>query len=124
MTNNTHVGSALDDLLAEDGILAEVNAIALKRVLAWQVLQEMQSRGLSKSQMAVAMSTSRPSLDRLLDPSNISVTLKTMDRAAAVLGKRLRIELVDVQEPEPISVNQHSTNSTSLGSVKNYTLSH
>jgi antitoxin HicB len=97
MTHNTHVGSPLDDLLEEDGILAEVNAIAIKRVLAWQVLQEMQSRGLSKSQMALAMSTSRPSLDRLLDPINTSVTLKTMDRAAAVLGKRLRIELVDGQ---------------------------
>lgn len=105
MKNNTHVGSSLDDLLEEDGILAEVNAIALKRVLAWQVLQEMQSRGLSKSQMAMAMSTSRSSLDRLLDPSNTSVTLKTMDRAAAVLGKRLRIELVDIESSEPLSVN-------------------
>jgi antitoxin HicB len=105
MKNNTHVGSSLDDLLEEDGILAEVNAIALKRVLAWQVLQEMQNRGLSKSQMAVAMSTSRSSLDRLLDPSNTSVTLKTMDRAAAVLGKRLRIELVDIESSESLSVN-------------------
>ncbi len=105
MKNNTHVGSSLNDLLEEDGILAEVNAIVLKRILAWQVLQEMQSRGLSKSQMAVAMSTSRSSLDRLLDPSNTSVTLKTMDRAAAVLGKRLRIELVDIEASEPLSVN-------------------
>jgi len=97
VTHNPHVGSSLDDLLAKDGMLAEVNAMAIKRVLAWQILEEMQNRGLSKSQMAVAMSTSRPSLDRLLDPSNTSVTLKTMDRAAAVLGKRLRIELVDLQ---------------------------
>lgn len=124
MTNNTHVGSSLDDLLEEDGILAEVNAVSLKRVLAWQLLQEMKNRGLSKSQMAVAMNTSRPSLNRLLDPSNISVTLKTMDRAAAVLGKRLRIELVDVRQPEAISVTQDSTNSTSSGSVKDYVLSH
>jgi antitoxin HicB len=100
MTNNPYIGSSLDDLLEEDGVLAEVNAVALKRVLAWQVLQEMKRRGLSKSQMAVAMSTSRPSLDRLLDPSNTSITLKTMDRAAAILGKRLRIELVDIQESE------------------------
>lgn len=104
MTDNSCIGSSLDDLLEEDGILAEVSAVALKRVLAWQVLQEMKKRGLSKSQMAVAMNTSRPSLDRLLDPDNISVTLKTMDRAAAVLGKRLCIELVDVQEPEATSV--------------------
>jgi antitoxin HicB len=100
MTNNPYIGSSLDDLLEEDGILAEVNAMALKRVLAWQVLQEMKKRGLSKSQMAVAMNTSRPSLDRLLDPNNVSVTLKTMERAAAILGKRLRIELVDIQEGE------------------------
>ena len=110
MTNNPYIGSSLDDLLEEDGILAEVNAVALKRVLAWQVRQEMKNRGLSKSQMAVAMSTSRPSLDRLLDPSNISVTLKTMDRAAAILGKRLRIELVDVREPRAVPVDQeHSS---------------
>jgi antitoxin HicB len=57
-------------------------------------------KALSKSQMAVAMNTSRPSLDRLLDPNNISITLKTMERAAAILGKRLRIELVDIQEGE------------------------
>jgi antitoxin HicB len=103
MTHNPHIGSSLDNLLEEDGILAEVNAVALKRVLAWQVLQEMKNRGLSKSQMAAAMSTSRPSLERLLDPSNVSVTLKTMDRAAAVLGKRLRIELVDVQDSKTTS---------------------
>jgi antitoxin HicB len=100
MTNNPYIGSSLDDLLEEDGVLAKVNAVALKRVLAWQVLQEMKKRGLSKSQMAVAMNTNRPSLDRLLDPNNISVTLKTMERAAAILGKRLRIELVDIQESE------------------------
>ncbi len=95
MINSSHVGSSLDDFLEEESILAEVNAIALKRVLAWQILQEMEKRGLSKSQMAASMSTSRSSLDRLLDPANTSVTLKTMDRAAAILGKRLCIELVD-----------------------------
>ncbi|NEQ42757.1 MAG: XRE family transcriptional regulator [Leptolyngbya sp. SIOISBB] len=98
MTNNPHIGSSLDDFLEEDGVLAEVNALALKRVLAWQLLQAMHQRGLSKSQMAVFMKTSRSSLDRLLDPDNTSVTLKTMDRAAAILGKRLQIELVDIQE--------------------------
>jgi antitoxin HicB len=106
MNNNSHIGSSFDDLLEEDGILAEVNAVALKRVLAWQVLQEMKNRGLSKSQMASAMRTSRPSLDRLLDPDNTSVTLKTMERAAIVLGKRLRIEIVDAQEPEASLVGQ------------------
>lgn len=119
MTHNPHVGSSLDDLLEEDGILAEVNAIALKRVLAWQLLQEMQTRGLSKSQMAVAMSTSRPSLDRLLDPSNTSVTLKTMGRAATVLGKRLRIELVDPQEAGArFNPSSHGESGTSITRVE------
>jgi antitoxin HicB len=113
MTNNSYIGSSLDELLEEDGILAEVSAVALKRVLAWQVLQEMKNRGLSKSQMAVAMRTSRPSLDRLLDPNNSSVTLKTMERAATVLGKRLRIEIVDAQGPEASSASQRLANSTS-----------
>lgn len=103
MTSNPHIGSSLDDLLEEDGILAEVNAIALKRVLAWQVAQEMHSKGINKSEMAAAMNTSRTSLNRLLDPANTSITLKTMDRAAAVLGKRLRIDFVDIEETEAVS---------------------
>ena len=96
MTNATHVGSSFDNLLEEEGILAEVSAIALKRVLAWQIAQAMESQGFSKASMADAMNTSHSALDRLLDPENIAVTLKTMDRAATVLGKQLRIELVDV----------------------------
>ncbi|MEL6469132.1 MAG: Fis family transcriptional regulator [Cyanobacteria bacterium J06623_4] len=104
MTHNPHIGSSLDELLEEDGILAEVSAIAIKRVLAWQVAQEMSNLGLSKSQMAAQMKTSRTSLDRLLDPENTSVTLKTLERAATVLGKRLQIELVDMDVNEAIVV--------------------
>lgn len=96
MTHNPHIGSSLDELLEEDGILAEVSTIAIKRVLAWQVAEAMSNMGLNKSQMAEQMRTSRTSLDRLLDPENMSVTLKTLERAAAVLGKRLQIELVDI----------------------------
>lgn len=96
MTHNPHIGSSLDELLEEDGILAEVNAIAIKRVLAWQVSEAMSNQGLNKSQMAEQMMTSRTSLDRLLDPENTSVTLKTLERAATVLGKRLHIALVDI----------------------------
>lgn len=96
MIDSTHVGSSFDDFLEEEGILAEVSAIALKRVLAWQIAQAMEIQGFSKASMADAMNTSRSALDRLLDPENIAVTLKTMDRAAAVLGKQLRVELVDV----------------------------
>ncbi|MGB3297335.1 MAG: Fis family transcriptional regulator [Phormidesmis sp.] len=97
MTHNPHIGSSLDELLEEDSILAEVSAIAIKRVLAWQVSQAMSNLGLSKSQMAAQMRTSRTSLDRLLDPDNTSVTLKTLERAATVLGKRLQVELVDIE---------------------------
>lgn len=123
MTNNPHIGSSLDDFLEEDGVLAEVNAVALKRVLAWQLLQEMDKRGLSKSQMAASMHTSRSSLNRLLDPGNTSVTLKTMDRAAAILGKRLRIELDDIQDsPTYISTIQQPDRVTSASSAKSYAL--
>ena len=95
MKIHQHVGSSLDDLLEEEGMLSEVNTLALKRVLVWQVSQEMEAKGISKSAMAKAMSTSRAALDRLLDPENTSVTLHTLDRAASVIGKRLRIELAD-----------------------------
>lgn len=95
MINELHAGSSFESFLQEEGILAEVNAIAIKRVLAWQVAQVMHEQGLSKTEMAKAMNTSRAALERLLDPENTSVTLKTMDKAAKVIGKRLRIELVD-----------------------------
>lgn len=99
MTHNPYVGSTLDELLEEDGTLEEDDAVALKRVLTWQILQEMQEKGLNKSQMALSMNTSRSSLNRLLDPSNPSITLTTMHRAASILGKRLKIELVDATDP-------------------------
>ncbi|MEL6855807.1 MAG: helix-turn-helix transcriptional regulator [Cyanobacteria bacterium J06607_13] len=105
MTHNPHIGSSLDELLEEDGILSEVSAIAIKRVLAWQVSEAMSNRGLSKTQMAEQMQTSRTSLDRLLDPENTSVTLKTLARAATVLGKRLQIELVDADASDTAAVS-------------------
>ncbi|MGB3291846.1 MAG: Fis family transcriptional regulator [Phormidesmis sp.] len=114
MMNKTHVGSSFDDFLEEDGILAEVSAVALKRIVAWQIAQAMETQGLNKASMADAMNTSRSALDRLLDPENIAVTLKTMDRAATVLGKQLRIELVDVDENQaPTVADTGQTNSTS-----------
>ncbi len=90
--NNPHVGSDFDEFLAEEGILADVESVAIKCVLAFQIRQLMQAEGISKSEMAQRMNTSRSSLDRLLDPSNESVTLQTLQRAAQALGKRLRIE--------------------------------
>ncbi|WP_271251754.1 helix-turn-helix domain-containing protein [Pseudanabaena sp. Chao 1811] len=96
MTNNCYLGSSFDDFLEDDGILNEVTEVALKRVLAWQVEQAMKERGLSKSKMAKSMQTSRAALDRLLDPEYESVTLRTLDKAARAVGKRIKIDLVDV----------------------------
>ena len=96
MSNNYHLGSTFDDFLEQEGILNEVTEIALKRVLAWQVEQAMKERGLTKSKMAKSMQTSRAALDRLLDPEYDSVTLRTLDKAARAVGKRIKIDLVDV----------------------------
>jgi predicted XRE-type DNA-binding protein len=87
-------GSTLDAFLAEEGILEEATEHAIKGVLAWQIDQEMKARNLTKAAMARRMQTSRAQLDRLLDPENSSVTLHTLHRAATVLGKRLRVELL------------------------------
>lgn len=90
---NKNLGTNLDDFLLEEGLLAEVEATAIKRVLAFQIQKEMEERQLSKSALAVLMNTSRSSLDRLLDPENPSVTLLTMESAAIALGKKLTVQL-------------------------------
>lgn len=90
---NKHYGSTLDSLLAEDGILGDVEAVATKRVLTFQLEAAMKAQGISKTVMAQRMETSRAAINRLLDPNNPSVTLQTLERAAAVLGKKLRLEL-------------------------------
>lgn len=92
--HNQHLGSSLCDLLTETGELAEVSAVVIKRVIAWEISQKMEAEQLSKTKMAALMNTSRSALDRLLDPTNSSVTLHTLDNAARALGKTLRIELV------------------------------
>lgn len=88
-----HIGSHFDDFLEEEDLLAEAEAAATKRVIAWQIENLMRSEGLNKSEMARRMGTSRSALDRLLDPSNPSVTLLTIERAARALGKKVRVEL-------------------------------
>lgn len=88
------IGSSFEGFLAGDGLLDAVDEAAIKQVIAWQIAQAMQQRALGKSAMAAAMRTSRSQLDRLLDPENTGVALHTLFRAAAVLGKRLRVELV------------------------------
>lgn len=94
-TTRHHDGSTLDSLLAEDRILEEVEAVAIKRVIAWQLAQFTTRENITKKAMAERMHTSRSQLDRLLDPDNGAINLETVARAAKVVGKRIRLELVD-----------------------------
>ena len=93
MSTNPHIGSSFESFLDEEDILEDCTQAAIKRVLARQVQQAMKDRGLTKTAMAASMGTSRPALDRLLDPANASVTLDTLHRAAAAVGRRLKLEL-------------------------------
>lgn len=93
MKKNKHIGSSFDEFLIEEGIHEEATAHAVKRVLAWQVSEAMKVKGISKSEMAKRMKTSRSQLDRLLDPDNNKVLLETVQRAAAAIGKRVAITL-------------------------------
>lgn len=90
-----HSGSSFESFLEEEGIREEVEAVAIKRVLAWQLQEAMQRRKITKKSMAQELHTSRSQLDRLLDPSNVSVSLDTLARAAQVLGKSLVIRFRD-----------------------------
>lgn len=89
---NRHIGSDFDEFLREEGLLADAEAVAIKRVLAHQLAAMMKKQRITKSELARRMRTSRSALDRLLDPKNSSVTLQTLERAAQALGKRLRVE--------------------------------
>ena len=89
-----NIGSSVDSWLREEGIYQEVTATAIKRVLARQVEAAMKERNFSKAEMARRMHTSRASLDRLLDPDNDAVTLSTLQKAAVVVGRQVRLELV------------------------------
>lgn len=90
-----HTGSSFDSFLEEEGIREEVDAVAIKRVIAWQLSEAMKKGNLSKKAMAERIGTSRSQLDRLLDPENSAVHLQTIAKAARAVGKRLRIEMVD-----------------------------
>ena len=92
-----HSGSTFDSFLEEEGIREEVEAVAIKRVLAWQFEQAMQKQKKTKQAMAKQLRTSRSQLDRLLDPRNVSVTLDTITRAARALGKRIIIRVADLK---------------------------
>lgn len=90
---NPHIGGSLDSFLAEEGLLEECELQAVKELLAMDIRMAMDAEGLTKAAMARRMATSRPALDRLLDPKNTSVTLHTLQRAAVALGKRLHLHL-------------------------------
>jgi predicted DNA-binding protein (UPF0251 family) len=86
--------STLDDLLKEDGKLEEFQATAIKEVLAWQIEEAMKANNISRNGLAKRMNTSRSQISRLLDPKDGNVTLLTMQRAARIVGRSLRLELV------------------------------
>jgi antitoxin HicB len=88
-----HRGSRLDEFLKEEGLFDELQATAIKEVIAWQIAQAMKEQRVSKIKMAELMKTSRAQLDRLLDPTSGNVTLDTLQRAAAILGRQLHVEL-------------------------------
>ena len=94
MNDNPYTGSSFDDFLQEEELLEECSAIAIKRVLARQLEEEMKRQNLTKTEMAKQMQTSRAQLDRLLDPEKTGVSIETITRAASVVGRQLRIELV------------------------------
>lgn len=92
--NANSVGSTFEDFLIEEDILEEATATAIKRVLAWQIAEEMKAQKLTKTEMASKMQTSRASLNRLLDEQDTSLTLTTLASAANALGKKIHVELV------------------------------
>lgn len=93
-SKNPHRGSRVDEWLKEEGIFEEVTAKAIKEVIAWQLAEVMKAQSITKTEMARRMNTSRFQLDRVLDPENVGVSLDTLSRAAAAIGRKVRLELV------------------------------
>ena len=94
MKRSTQDLTTLDEVLAEDGTLAEFEAQAVKEVIAWQIAEEMKSKNISQRALAARMGTSRTQISRLLDPKNGNVTIATLQRAAREVGRSLRLELI------------------------------
>jgi antitoxin HicB len=88
-----NIGSNFDDFLKEEAMLEEVTAVAMKRVIAWQIAQEMKAQQMTKTALAKKMHTSRAALNRLLDENDASLTLTTLASAAAALGKKVNLQL-------------------------------
>jgi antitoxin HicB len=91
--NKRHMGSSIDDFLKEEGIFEEAQAQAVKEVVAWQLAEAMKKKKISKARMAALLKTSRTQVDRLLDPKR-DITLSSLQRAAAMVGRRVSVELV------------------------------
>jgi antitoxin HicB len=89
-----HIGSSVEDFLEEEGILESSTAKAIKGVVAWQLAEEMKAKHMTKQRLADLMRTSRAQVDRILDPEKGNVTIETLHRAALLLGRRLRLELL------------------------------
>ena len=93
MMSKKHMGSSIDDFLKAEGIFEESQAEAIKEVVAWQLAEAMKHQKISKNKMAALLKTSRTQVDRLLDPEN-DITLGSLQRAAAMVGRRVSIELI------------------------------
>ncbi len=91
--NELYVGSAFDSFLEEENIYSEVKNESIKRIISYNLIDEMKKQNINKTEMAKKMATSRAALDRLLNPNNDSVTLATLTKAANVLGKKLILQL-------------------------------
>ena len=91
---NPHIGSSFESWLDETGIREEVTTAAIKAVIARQLAREMKKKGITKPKMAELMKTSRAQIDRLLDPDNGSATIESLQRAAKIVGRELRLQLV------------------------------
>ena len=92
--SNPHCGSSFNDFLRDDGLYEEVSAVAGMRVVIWQIKQAMEANGITKSDLAARLHTSRSQVDRILNGTGEGVKLETIDRAARAVGRSIRIELV------------------------------
>ena len=94
ITDSPHIGSSFESWLEETGLREEATSAAIKAVIAYQLAEAMKAQGISKKRMAELMQTSRAQIDRLLDPDNGGATIESLQRAARIVGRELKLELV------------------------------
>ncbi len=112
MAEYLRIGSDFDQFLAREGLLEETSAIAMKRVIAWQLAEAMKRQGLSKVAMAARMGTSRTQVDRILGDQVNGMTLETLGRAVDILGLRINLEIID------LSTKKSATKGAATGKTK------